>query len=305
MMRSIAILLFTIFYLLFTAPSAQASESALAVAPAILEAVVDPDSPLTTEIYVANNTNFPLPVKGQIGPFLANEPISDSNSALFNASAWFTLEPADFILQPQETKLIKATISPPPDAVPGGHYATIYFQPLIPEGALTSGTTISLARVGVLTFLITPGDILESLELTAEPVSQFRFAGPITFHPTVKNLGTVHLMPTGSLQITNWQGKPVADLSAEPGIVLPHTEKSFALTWNHHFLLGKYQAILQLKYGIDQNPLSYTWDFWVVPLHLIIPLLLALTFVLKLFIVGKERVRLALDVLFGKKPIPK
>lgn len=303
-MRLLLLFILSIFVPLNTV-RAQTSESALAVAPAILEAVVEPGVGLEKEIYVVNNTNFPLPVKGQIGPFLANEILSDPDSAIFNVSSWFTLEPADFILQPQEAKLIKATITPPPDAIPGGHYATVFFQPLIPEGALTAGTTISLARVGVLTFLITPGDIVESLELTAEPVSQFRLAGPIKFDPSLKNLGSVHIMPTGSLQITNWQGKPVADLTAEPGIVLPHTEKAFALTWNPQFLLGKYQAELHLKYGAEQKNLSYTWSFWVIPLHLIIPLLLVLTFILKLFIVGKARVRLAIDVLFGKKPIPK
>ena len=145
-MRLIATLLLAIYYLLFANP-ALATESALSASPAILETVLELDKVTTTSVTIQNNTNFPLPIKGSVSAFLSTEKINEENKDTFNASRWFSLEPADFILQPNEVKKVEVTINPPKGAEPGGHYATIYFRPLIPQDAVSSGSTISLALV--------------------------------------------------------------------------------------------------------------------------------------------------------------
>ncbi len=118
-------LVITIYLILSPISKAHASESALSASPAILETVLDQKQPTITTVTIQNNTNFPLPIKGSVSAFLSTESIPDKNKDTFNASRWFTLDPADFILQPNEVKKVTVTITPPRDAEPGGHYATI------------------------------------------------------------------------------------------------------------------------------------------------------------------------------------
>ncbi|MCJ7829497.1 hypothetical protein MUP50_00185, partial [Patescibacteria group bacterium] len=154
-----------LFYLVLTPVLAQETpnQSALGIAPAIIELVLDPGKRKETKVSVFNITNFPLPIKGHVKSFLPEN--SSDSSEIFDASSWFKLEPSDFILQPRENKEIKIIVKPPLKAEPGGHYATIYFQPLLPVEVLSPQTAYLTARIGVLAFLIVKGEITEEASL--------------------------------------------------------------------------------------------------------------------------------------------
>ncbi len=301
MRRLLALLLALFMYSLVTPVAGLASESALSVAPAILESILDSKVPTKLEVSLQNNTNFPLPIKGSVNAFLSSEAILDSiNPETFNASAWFQLEPADFILQPNEVKKIRITITPPANSEPGGHYATIFFQPLIPQEAISQSTTISLARVGILTFLVIPGDIKESLlhkKLTGNPWQSF---GPVTFTNELENNGAVHLLPLSTLTIKNIFRQAVVELKASPSIILPGTLKSQTFTWDTYLGFGRYTAQVTTSYGTDHPSLtSPEVSFWLIPWPLILLLCGGLTFIYKIFIVNHERLFLAFKVLKG------
>lgn len=300
-MRLFFVFLSTFYFLLSTNALARANESALSASPAILETVLDHNQPTTTIITIQNNTNFPLPIKGSVSAFLSTETIPEENKDTFNASRWFTLDPADFILQPNEVKKVTVTIKTPKDAEPGGHYATIYFRPLIPQDAVSSGSTISLARIGILAMMIAPGDITTSLTtspLTAPFWSSF---GPIKFWNTLTNNGSIHLLPTSTLTIKNIWGKTVAEIKTNPGIVLPHTTKEHNFVWDKKIGFGPYKATLTTSYGTDQQPLtSNTVATYLLPWPLILGLIAILTFAYKIFIVNRRRLVLAIRVLKGQ-----
>ncbi len=279
----------------------RASESALAVAPAIIEAIIEPGGePTQKDITIQNTTNFPLPIKGQVGAFISSEPIKYDLQKTFDASKWFRLDPSDFILQPKESKVIKVSIESPPSTEPGGHYATIFFQPLIPSGVITNSTTISLARVGVLTFLIAPGDIISQLELLDLTSPRFQLSLPLEFKLQFSNTGTVHLNPTGTVKIYNIFGKQIDAINLPPSIILPGTIKDIPLTWNGNNKIGKFTLKSDLYWGDNQQLKPVEHIFWILPLHIIIPSLILLTFMVKMFIVGKDRIKLAIQVLQGK-----
>lgn len=291
---------YTLYSILYTPPITLATESALSASPAILESIVQLDQSNLTTVTIQNNTSFPLPIKGSVSAFLSTENIPDSAASTFNASSWFTLEPADFILQPKEVKQIKVTIKPPPQAEPGGHYATIYFRPLIPQEVVAESSAISLARIGILAFLIVPGDIKESI--SAGPLFSPRFLafGPVKFLSHLENQGSVHLLPTTKLEITNFLGKNVATLTHPTTTILPHTNKPFNYTWNIGIGFGRYSAKLTTNYGTDNPTLvSEPTYFWLIPWPLILIALTILTFSYKIFIVNRRRFVLALRVLKG------
>lgn len=278
-----------------------ASESSLTVAPAILEQVTAIDQIASTSAMITNTTDFPLPIKGQVSAFLSNNNLTKLESATFNAASWFTLTPADFILQPHQSKEIIIHILPNKGAEPGGHYATIYFEPLIPQGVLSPSSTISLARIGVLAFLIVPGDIHESLSLDMLTTSSFQSFGPISFDLKLKNLGNIHLMPTGKIEINNMFNQTVTTLPITSEIILPTTTSDKNLVWDKPLLFGRYTAVATINYGVDHDPLvSKPIIFWVIPWPLILILIMLLTLLYKIFIVHIDRVKLAIKILKGK-----
>ncbi len=303
-MRYLLLLLLPCTFLL-SPTLALATESALSASPAILETVLELDKATITSVTIQNNTNFPLPIKGSVSAFLSTEKINEENKETFNASRWFSLEPADFILQPNEVKKVEVTINPPKGAEPGGHYATIYFRPLIPQDAVSSGSTISLARIGILAMMIVPGHIETSL--TSSPLSAPLWSsfGPVKFWSTLTNNGSVHLLPSSTLIIKNIWGQTVAELKSDPTIVLPHTTKENNLIWDKKLGLGPYSATLTAFYGTDEKPIiSDPVVTYLVPWPLILATFVLLTFVYKIFIVNRRRLALAIRVLKGQYEPP-
>lgn len=245
----------------------QAPQSALAVSPAIFEAVLDPGKTTKQKITVTNTANVPLPIKASVKSFTVNEEVASENRGIFDASTWFKVQEPDFILQPKQKREVHLTITPPTDAEPGGHYATVYFQPLLPAEVLSDTTAYLTARVGVLAFMIVKGDIIEQAK-PAGPLSTAKIqqSGPINFRFKVKNEGNVHLLPTGRVTIYDWRNREVAKLPLAPTMILPKTQKELTVTWDKTRSFGLYHAKLDLVYGSEHKPLMFVpASFWVLP----------------------------------------
>jgi len=284
--------------------SAQPRQSALGVSPAIVELVLDPGQRSETTVSVFNVTNFPLPIKGSAASFTAKEDIPPGARNVFDASAWIELEPADFILQPRERKEVTISLTPPEGAEPGGHYATIYFQPLIPMEVLSPQTAYLTARVGVLAFLIVRGDIVEEASLGGIQTAKFRQFGPVEFVLPFKNEGNVHLLPSGEIVIADFRGREVEKLTISPVIVLPETTRELVVPWPKKYLWGKFTARTEVRYG--SGPESLAGDpveFWVVPWLPLVILLGLLTFLIIFYILARKRMGLALKVLLGRAEV--
>lgn len=293
-----------IFYLssfIFVQAQDQPRQSALGVSPAIFELVLDPSEEKTTKVTVLNIINFPLPVKASVKSFLVEEEIPAEAKEIFDASSWIKVDPADFILQPRENKEINITISPPKKAEPGGHYATIYFQPLVPVEVLSPQTAYVVARVGVLAFLIVKGEIIEKASIGNLQTADFQQFGPLEFKISFKNEGNIHLLASGSLGIWDWWGKEVAKLDFKPTMVLPKTSQELTDVWPKKYLLGKFSAQAKLVYGSENKASeSQRIEFWVVPWIPILVLIWVLTCFVIFLIIGRKRMGLAIKVLLGK-----
>lgn len=301
MRRFLSILLTLIIFNNFS-PKTIAAETAISVSPAILEAVTKTGEEYKTKIVVINTTTFPLPIKGQVSAFLSNTKISEREQDTFNAASWFTLDPADFILQPMEQKEIEVTIIPPKDSEPGGHYATIYFQPLIPQEVMSSQTTVSLSRVGVLAFLIVPGDIHEDLNLASFATKSWQTFGSFDINFTLHNSGNVHIMPRGNIEIKNFLGKVVDTIPLTPNLILPGTDKEYKVSWGKPLDLNFYTTNLSLNYGSnDQVLVSSNQSIFIFPWPLILFAFVLLTLTYNIFIVHIDRVKLAIKVLKGNE----
>jgi hypothetical protein len=248
--------------------AAPKSESALAVSPAIIEEVLSPGEPVPFTLLVNNVTNFPLPIKSFVRNLtVQSAELEKTEQSRLDASRWFTIDEPDFILQPNQVRTVKGVLHPPIDAIPGGHYATIFFQPLVPEQALSPSTTYISARVGVLAFLVVKGDIEQKAIFNSTlHTSRLIRHGPATFTFSIRNTGNVHIMPTGKLTIYDGRGKQAGVLDVPTSFVLPDSTKNYRLQWNPPRPIGKYKAELAVNYGIERVQLPKTNAvFWIVP----------------------------------------
>lgn len=243
-----------------------ATKSALSVSPAIIENVLTPGKASAFSLQVRNITDFPLPITTFVRNFtVQSEQLEQTDQARLNASKWFVLPEPDFILQPGQTRTVAGTIHPPADAEPGGHYATVFFQPLVPQEALSPSTAYVSARVGALAFLVVKGDITQSARLTSPLSTAYLAQSPVDFNFEIRNTGNTHIMPSGKIKVYDWQNAPVATLDVPKSIVLPDSTKKYAVPWNQA-ILGSYRAELSLGYGTDQLQLPKTTAaFWVAP----------------------------------------
>lgn len=276
-------------------PARQAppTQSALAVSPAITEQVLTPGAPVRTVVRVTNITRIPLPIKSSVRNLTLGESLlPDADKDVYDASEWFTVEPADFILQPNQTKEVAVSILPPARATPGGHYATVYFQPLVPTEALSPSTAYLNARVGVLAFLIVRGDIAEKATLGDIALPRIKQFGPIGMKLPVHNEGNVHLLPQGKVTIRDFRGRSVGTMPLKTGMVLPKTVRDYTFSWDNKGRYGYFSAQAGMTYGTDQIKLqSSTVGFWILPW---VPLLLTtILLALLIWFIMKTRKRWA------------
>lgn len=268
-------LLFGILLLLFVVGSGRQvvaqeapPQSALAVSPAIMEEVLTPGEPLSFSINVHNITNSPLPIKSFVRNLtVQSADLEKTDRDRLDASRWFSITEPDFILQPNQVRTVEGKILAPADASPGGHYATIYFQPLVPEEALSPSMAYINTRVGVLAFLVVKGEIEQKAELGKSLRTKgFIRSGPAEFSFSIHNSGNVHLIPAGELKVFDWRGRQVAKLPIPTNLILPDSTKKYAMRWDPPGVVGKYRAELALTYGADRVALPKTTvTFWMVP----------------------------------------
>lgn len=282
------------------------STQSMSISPAILELILEPGKNSTSEILLVNNARVPLPIKGTVQNFTLNESFIGSSEVvsenIYDASSWFDLEPSEFIIQPGEEKSITVSVATPENAEPGGHYATIFFQPLIPEGMVSKSSTQLTTKVGVLVLSIVSGDIQERATLGKLTGPSFYRMGPITFQIPVNNEGNIHVLPAGQLFIKNSKGELVQSLLLQPSSVLPKTQKNFDFVWDKKLLLGKYTAIAEVKYGSGNVELiSNAYTFWVFPWLRVFVIICMLTGAILFIRLTYRNFSKALNVLLGRE----
>lgn len=279
------------------------SRSALAISPAIVEYVLQPGVKKEFTLRITNMTTVPLPISGSVKNFVPLEGVASASSRkLFDASQWFVITEPDFILQARQTREVKVSITPPQGAEPGGHYATVYFQPLLPAGVLTPSTAYLSARVGSLAFLIVSGNYEEKLSLKELRTASLHQSGPINLDLKLHNTGTIHLLPNSKMMIRDWHGQKVAEVPFNPGIILPGTQKRYTATWENPPLFGYYTATLESTYGSENTKVHPgRVDFWVIPWALLLVIMIPVGLVGLIAVRTRGRWKAAWNILLDKK----
>ena len=320
--------LFSVFSLV--QPTKAANEVlGLTISPPYFELTANPGDNLQESIKVTNLSSDVVRYKAFVQDFKVEgtEGVvtleDDTGSASF--SKWVTVLPAEFELNPKETRVVNYSILAPANAEPGGHFASVLFQPVsIAKETSTGAQTIQ--QVGALVLLNIKGNskeggsvekfnsktyngsweealgsdgktkilIAKEEDLPSEKQSKFFNNGPLAFDLLIKNSGNVHFKPVGFVTIYNIFGKQVAKLAIDPRNVFPGGERRITVIWSKKGLWGGYyRAQVLALYGSQNQSLTAETTFFAFPTTIGIGILIGLL----LLILARKRLAAAFRIL--------
>lgn len=265
----------TILSILFTgAKAVNAQDISIVVSPPRTDFNIKPGETLQKTIKITNTSPTELILGAQVIDFIVTDDtgtpikVTEEASGRFLASPWFTLDQTELVIPPKETAQITALITAPSNALPGGHYAGIYFEPKERRG---EKKTISYtnAQVGSLFALTVAGDLNYDAVIkdfsTKNNLNEF---GPIDFSLTLENQSDTHISPESNIKIYDMFGRELETLKLDQLNIFPFTERSLTSKWNRVWGLGQYRATATVLYGPGLTT-SRDLTYWILPYRLI------------------------------------
>ena len=267
--------------------AAENNYAGLVISPPISEKTIEAGKSDTGKFKITNPTTVDLKInittqdfkaQGESG---AQQFVSPEDNTSYSLAKWITVANS-FVLKSGEEKEIPYTINVPAAAEPGGHYGVIFFTPTIDKTVEGSGALV-IPQIGGLVLVNVPGTITYDAK-----IAEFNTAKKLYLNTTnivdlftrVENLGNTHFKPTGEIDIYNAFGKKIETLKLNEtnGNVLPDSVRKFENAWTKKYGFGWYSAKVNLTYGPNNNNLSSSLIFWIIPWKetLIAVLLLAL-----------------------------
>lgn len=279
--------------------------SVLQVTPIMNELAVKPGDVIKRQISAKNLARIPIPMKAYTRAFVATNEFGDSDypddTATGSVQSWFKIDEPDFILQPDSPKNINVTITVPQNARPGGQYATLFVESLLPKEVLTETSLYLSSRIGALFFFVVAGDLVEKGQISEFKTDNFWKTGPVEFNVAFKNEGNVDLKPQSTLTITDWRGNKVYETTDQGKRTLPEKTRRWKLEWETKWLLGRYTARLSTKNLLDSKVQVSEVQFYSVPVFQITIGLVSVLFIYFVLIRGRGRLKKAFKVLAGKE----
>lgn len=282
-------ILYTLYFLLYTPTKISAADISLVVSPPITDLTIKPGETVQKSIKVTNTNATDLILDAQIIDYIVQDDlgtpikVTQAASGRFLASSWFTLDQTELSIAPNESSIVTVIITAPKDALPGGHYSGVYFEPKEKKG-VSRNVSYTTAQVGSLFAITIEGDIKYDAIIkdfsTKNFLSEF---GPIDFNVTIENQSDTHITPTTQIKITDMLGRTLDTLKLDTVNIFPYAERSLETRWNQTWGLGRYVATATTSYG---SGLTTSRDiyFWILPYRLIIAVIVVLLLILATFI---------------------
>lgn len=296
-----------ITFLIFPLKVKAQSAAGLTIVPPKLELFANPGDTINESIRLTNDSTLPQTFGILVEDFRSTGEegqvvLEESGTETYSLQSWIKPSTPAIVVQPGEEIIFPFSIIVPKDAEPGGHYASILFQ--MGGSEVTPGVTSVRSRIGALILLRISGDVREDSQIENFSVPKYSQRGPIDFTLRVKNNGTTHIRPKGTIIVTNIFGKKVAEIPLTGYNVFPGAIRKMDTTWEKENLFGVYTATLVATYGQQNLPLTAVTTFTVASyvslIILVVGLISAYTFIVSL-IKGRSRLLKAIRVILTGK----
>jgi hypothetical protein len=198
----------------------------------------------------------------------------------YGLATWLRLPQTSVTLAPRQTAEVQAIISNEASLAPGGHYGA--FMLSLTDESQPSGTNKVAVHpiASSLLFINKVGGDTHRLRLTAADTDGNIFKLPKTVTLRFYNDGNTHLIPRGTVTITDPRGKLVAKgiINENSNIILPETYRRFSVSLNRTstaLIPGKYKIITSFRFdGYDQFRSYQSSQYLLTPPLLVIALLI-------------------------------
>ncbi|KKU44638.1 MAG: hypothetical protein UX63_C0027G0004 [Microgenomates group bacterium GW2011_GWB1_46_7] len=281
MKKFLFLFLFPISYFLFPSLT-HAQEVSLVVSPPRIDITANPGETIQKTIKITNDSadrelilqarTFDFIVQDNLGTPIR---VTETASGRYLASPWFTLERSELVIPPKSTTQLVAIITIPQDALPGGHYAGVFFEPVTNRGGKNT-VSYTTTQVGSLFGITIAGDIkYDALVKSFQTKLNFNEFGPIDFTAELENQSDTHIRPTTKIVIHDMLGRQLTELPLDEVNIFPYTSRLLNGTWNQVWGFGRYTATLSAAYGPGLVA-SRTIYFWIMPYRLIAAIVVAL-----------------------------
>lgn len=270
-----------LFLLTSTVVHGQTTQT-LTVSPPTQNFKAKPGKQVNANVKVRNESDDAVTLKAAFKDFLVLDDIGtprmveEEVSGRWSLSSWIVVSPTEVTVQAHSSKIFDLVILVPQDALPGGHYASVYFSPI--GGALApgqSGTGVETKLASLIT-LIVEGPVTEMAYIRKFFAPRFFEYGPVTITTQIENQSDLDITPKGTISVKNLLGKTVANFKMEERRIFPYAIRSFSNSIDKKWLLGRYQATLNAAYGTSGQALVAYLTFWVIPWRIITAIILGL-----------------------------
>jgi hypothetical protein len=273
--------------------------------------------------------------KGVNGQAIITQPAPNDPSP-----KWVGFSPASFTAQPGVWESVKMTISLPKSAQLGYYYAVVFSPDVTTapttRANIIKGSNGVLVLVDTQSGNEKRAADIANFSVSKKVYEYL----PATFTVSIHNSGNIYLAPFGNIYISHSANltHTIAVLNVNPngGNVLPQSNRDFSATWDDGFpsfqnktidgqvvrdkagkpvqqlhwnfaetkklRFGKYYAKLTLLYNNGKRtiPITSIVSFWVIPWKLLGGFIIVVVALLAAAWFGRQRLRRAAKVLFGK-----
>lgn len=291
-----SILLASSVYLLTSVSHVRAEDVSLVISPPRYDIEAKPGETIQKNIKVTNNSQTKeLILRAYAIDFIVMDDLGtpvkvDTNaSGKYLASPWFTLVQNELVIPAKGTETLNVSITVPYNALPGGHYAGVFFEPIQGRGQKTT-VSYTNTQVGSLFGITIPGDIKYDALIktfTTKNLSEF---GPIDFKAVIENQSDTHIRPQAKIIIRDMIGRKLEELNLDEVNIFPYTSRTLAGTWDTVWGLGRYTATISVAYGpglVAERSIF----FWILPYRLLAALGVILLVILVLYIVVRRHLK--------------
>lgn len=259
-----------------------AMASSMTAIPPRLDITADPGDMVVEELKIRNDSDTTETYSVAVQDFIVSDskgtpiPVDSTGGNKWSLKSWIT-SPTVIPVDANSSQVLKVSIKVPANALPGGHYAMITYQPMSTGDLKNTGASIA-QRVGTLVYLVVSGDMKYGHDLKMFTTGQFYEMGPVMFNGRIENMSDAHIAPKGSISIYDPLNKKVAELAVGDenlGNIFPEVSRDFTSVWETKWGWGKYRADLNLTYGVA-GMITASVMFWLFPIRLVIYSLLAI-----------------------------
>ncbi|OGK29488.1 hypothetical protein A3G67_02385 [Candidatus Roizmanbacteria bacterium RIFCSPLOWO2_12_FULL_40_12] len=269
-------------FFLIAAYPVQAQEKAipLVISPAKHEVELLPGEQKTIEVSLFNRGASPISGVFKVSDFTVLDDVGTPTLVEKNPNPnrsgkdWVTVFTPNTIIEPQKELRTSIVLSPPRDAIAGGHYVAIYFEPFV---NLSEGSSNVSVRIVSLVNIKISGEIKENSLISFFRAPRFFELAPIPVEFSLINSGNYHIAPTGTLTLKNMFGRTVDQLSIEKQNIFPGTNSRYETRLGKSFLLGPHTISLSMRYGESMKTIQKEQQVFVFPWRIFLILLVGLT----------------------------